>query len=191
MVHVTQENVEIIDVDLLIHECLRASEGKKAFAYVISPFIADFPLEPTWLSFVSNVIDISDIDSYVDLIGLLRHHGVDIKVVTRSPKDLGSTTISKGFIERQARTLSQLIDMGCEIRSNSSLHAKATITTKGVLSGSFNLTQSGRVFNLEAGFYFPNGRGVEKREYEEKLVWAQKIFTDSKPLRELSRVRSE
>lgn len=182
MVHVTQENVEIIDVDLLIHECLRASEGKKAFAYIISPFIADFPLTPTWLSFVSNVIDISDIDSYVDLIGLLRHHGVEIKVVTRSPKDLRSTTISKGFIDRQARTLSQLIDMGCEIRSNSSLHAKATITTKGVLSGSFNLTQSGRVFNLEAGFYFANGRGVEKREYEDKLVWAEKIFADSKPL---------
>ena len=184
MVHVTEENVSIIDVDLLIHECLRASQGKKAFAYIISPFIADFPLSSTWISFVSNVIDVSDIDSYVDLIGLLRHHGVDIKVVTRSPNDLGATTISRKFIERQARTLSQLTQIGCEIRNNGSLHAKATITTKGVLSGSFNLTQSGRVFNLEAGFYFPNTRGTEKREYEEKLRWAEKIFSASTSLTE-------
>jgi len=186
MVHVTEENVAIIDVDLLIHECLRASEGKKAFAYIISPFIADFPLSSTWLSFVSNVIDVSDIDSYVDLIGLLRHHGVNIKIATRSPNDLATTTISRSFIERQARTLSQLAEIGCEIRTNASLHAKATITTKGVLSGSFNLTQSGRIFNLEAGFYFPNTRGTEKKEYEEKLRWAGKIFSESTPLTESS-----
>ena len=184
MVHVTEENVAIIDVDLLIHECLRASEGKKAFAYIVSPFIADFPLASTWLSFVSNVIDVSDIDSYVDLIGLLRHHGVSVKIVTRSPSDLTTTTISRRFIERQARTLSQLAEIGCEIRTNASLHAKATVTTKGVLSGSFNLTQSGRIFNLEAGFYFPNTRGTEKREYEEKLHWAEKIFAESTPLTE-------
>jgi phosphatidylserine/phosphatidylglycerophosphate/cardiolipin synthase-like enzyme len=184
MVHVTEENVAIIDVDLLIHECLGAAEGKNAIVYIISPFLADFPLTANWLSFVSNVIDISDIDSYVDLIGLLRHHNVEVKVVTRSPADLAMTTISRGFIEKQARTLSKLLDVGCDIRTNASLHAKATITTKGVLAGSFNLTQSGRVFNLEAGFYFPNTRGTEKREYEEKLHWAEKIFLESKPLME-------
>jgi phosphatidylserine/phosphatidylglycerophosphate/cardiolipin synthase-like enzyme len=181
MVHVTQENVAIIDVDLLIHECLRANEGNTAFAYVISPFISDFRLASTWSSFVSNVIDVSDIDSYVDLIGLLRNHGVQIRIVTRSPKDLELTTISKKFVQRQASTLSQLKELGCEIRSNPSLHAKATVTSRGVLSGSFNLTQSGRVFNLEAGFYFPNTRGVEKKEYEEKLAWAEKVFAESTP----------
>ena len=163
MVHVTQENVAVIDVDLLIHECLRASEHKEAFAYIISPFIADFPVSAVWSSFVSNVIDVSDIDSYVDLIGLLRHHGVKVKIVTRSPRDLGGTTISRAFIWKQARTLSQLSDIGCEINTSPSLHAKATITSKGVLSGSFNLTQSGRVFNLEAGFYFHGVNTFEQR----------------------------
>jgi phosphatidylserine/phosphatidylglycerophosphate/cardiolipin synthase-like enzyme len=184
MVHVTQENVAIVDIDLLIHEVLRASEKRDAFAYVISPFVADFPLAASWLSFVSNIIDVSDIDSYVDLIGLLRHHGVEVRLVTRSPKDLAATTISRKFIEKQARTLSQLAEIGCEIRTNASLHAKATITTRGVLSGSFNLTQSGRAFNLEAGFYFPNTKGTEKREYEDKLRWAEKVFEESAPLTE-------
>src|SRR2546427_7258634 len=102
MVHVTEKNVAAIDVDLLIHECIRAAEGKDAFAYLISPFLADFDLSRNWLSFASNVIDVSDIDSYVDLVALLRHHGVTVKVVTRSPKDLEDTTLSKSFITRQA-----------------------------------------------------------------------------------------
>ena len=180
MVHVTEENVEIIDVDLLIQECLRASEAKEAFAYIVSPFISDFTLSPSWLSFVSNVIEVSDIDSYVDLIGLLRHHGVDVRVVSRSPADLRSTTISRKFIEKQARTLAQLDQMGCKIKTNASLHAKATVTTGGVLAGSFNLTQSGRSLNLEAGFYFPNTSGMEKREYDEKLTWVKQLFSESK-----------
>ncbi|GEM_PF-3396075 len=182
MVHVTEENVEIIDVDLLIQECLRASEGKEAFAYIISPFISDFILSPSWLSFVSNIIEVADIDSYVDLVGLLRHHGVDVRVVTRSPADLRTTTISRKFIDKQERTLAQLAKMGCEIRTNASLHAKATLTSGGVLAGSFNLTQSGRSLNLEAGFYFPNTFGIEKREYEDKLEWAQRLFSESVPV---------
>lgn len=182
MVHVTEKNVALIDVDLLIHECIGSAEGKNSFAYIVSPFLADFALSPTWLSFVSNVIDVSDIDRYVDLIALLRQHGVDVRVVTRSPNDLEGMTLSRNFIARQAKTLSQLAELGCEIRTNSSLHAKATVTARGVLSGSFNLTKSGRVFNIEAGFYFPNTSGMEKREYDDKLAWVKKVFDSSTPL---------
>ncbi len=185
MVHVTEKNVALIDVDLLIHECIRSSEGKSAFAYVISPFLADFALSHNWLSFVSNVIDVSDIDRYVDLIALLRQHSVDVKVATRSPKDLEEMTLSRNFIVRQARTLSQLSEIGCEIRTNPALHAKATVTSRGVLSGSFNITKSGRAFNIEAGFYFPNTSGLEKKEYDEKLAWAKKVFVDAAPLTKL------
>jgi hypothetical protein len=182
LVHVTQENVEGIDVDLLIHECLRANQGKDSFAYIVSPFIADFPLVSSWLSFVSNVIEVSDIDSYVDLIGLVRHYGVFVKVVTRSPRDLERTTISRNFIERHSRILSQMSKMGCEIRTNSSLHAKATVSSRGVLSGSFNLTMSGRGLNVEAGFYFSNIVGTEKEEYDAKLGWVKELFEGSTPI---------
>lgn len=194
MVHVTEKNVAIIDVDLLIHECLRANEGKKAFAHVISPFISDFEISPAWLRFVSNIINVSDIDTYVDLIGLLRHHAAPVWVVTRSPRDLAErTSLSRRFIERQARTLMLLKDMGCEIKTNSSLHAKVTLTSRGVLAGSFNLTKSGRMFNLETGFYFPNTSGMEKKEYEAKLKWSREVLESSEPLRnkelEFSRIR--
>jgi hypothetical protein len=63
--------------------------------------------------------------------------------------------------------------MDCEIRTNPSLHAKATVTSRGVLSGSFNLTMSGRGMNIEAGFYFPNTIETEKEEYDQKLNWVK------------------
>jgi hypothetical protein len=143
---------------------------------------SDFPLSSAWSSFVSNVIDVSDTDSYVDLIALLTHHRVDVKVVTRSPKDLEATTLTRGFIYKQTRALSKLADAGCAIRSNPLLHAKATITSMGVLSGSFNLTESGRIFNIEAGFYFPNTEGTNKKEYDDKLAWVKQVFAESTPL---------
>lgn len=183
MVHVTEKNVAIIDVDLLIHECLKANEGKEAFAYVISPFFSDFEISSSLSKFASNVLNISDIDTYVDLIGLLRHYGAPVWIVTRSPKDLSlRTSLSMRFVEKQTRTLLLLREAGCIIRKNQSLHAKVTLTSGGVLSGSFNLTKSGRMFNLEAGFYFPNTQGVEKKEYDAKLRWAKEIFEDSKIL---------
>jgi hypothetical protein len=182
MVHVTQDNVAVVDVDLLIHECLQASEGKNSFAYIVSPFIADFEISPTWSMFVSNLIEVSDIDSYVDIIGLLRHYGGRVFVVTRSPKDLAETSISANFVTRHSRTLFQLLRLGCTIRTNHSLHAKATVTSGGVLSGSFNLTRSGRIINLEAGFYFPNTEGMQKDEYQQKLNWVKEIFDKSLPL---------
>lgn len=185
MVHVTEKNVAIIDVDLLIHECLKASEQKEAFAYIVSPFISDFEISSTLSKFVSNILNISDVDTYADLVGLLRHYGALVWIITRSPKNLSlRTSLSDRFIDKQARTLMLLRDMGCEIRKDSSLHAKVTLTSRGVLSGSFNLTKSGRMFNLEAGFYFPNTKGLEKKEYADKLKWVKKVFRNAEPLTE-------
>ena len=72
-----------------------------------------------------------------------------------------------------------LKDMGCKLKKNNSLHAKVTLTSKGVLSGSFNLTKSGRMFNLETGFYFPNTEGTEKKEYDAKLKWVKELLNIS------------
>ena len=102
MVHVTEKNVVIIDVDLLIHECLKANEGKDAFVYIVSPFISDFEISSMLAKFTSNILNVSDIDTYIDLIGLMRHYGAKVWVVTRSPKNLSSrTSLSKRYIQTQ------------------------------------------------------------------------------------------
>ena len=185
MVHVTEENVSLIDVDLLVSECIRANRGDPAFAYVVSPFISDFKIPATLMRFASNVINVSDVEHISDLIGLLVYYGGKVYVVARSPSDLGQTTIARSFIRKQTRILLQLNQKGCEIKFNSRLHAKATVTSQGAVSGSFNLTQSGRFFNLEEGHFFPNVEGESRRPYHEKLAWAKALFEKrSRPLAE-------
>lgn len=181
--HVTQKNVSMIDVDLLVSECIRANRGESAFAYFISPFIADFRIPSALIRFASNIINISDVERISDLIGLLTHYGGKVYILSRSPTDLLDTTISRSFIKRQTRTLLQLSQRKCEIRFNSKLHAKATVTSQGAVSGSFNLTESGRFFNLEEGHFFPNVEGNSKNQYLEKLAWAKDLFENqSRPL---------
>jgi len=173
----------MIDVDLLVSECIRANRGESAFAYFISPFIADFRIPSALIRFASNIINISDVERISDLIGLLTHYGGKVYILSRSPTDLLDTTISRSFIKRQTRTLLQLSQRKCEIRFNSKLHAKATVTSQGAVSGSFNLTESGRFFNLEEGHFFPNVEGNSKNQYLEKLAWAKDLFENqSRPL---------
>jgi hypothetical protein len=145
----------------------------------IEDFVADIIRE------ASNIINISDVERISDLIGLLTHYGGKVHVLSRSPSDLMNTTISPSFIKRQTRTLLQLSQRKCEIRFNSKLHAKATVTSQGAVSGSFNLTESGRFFNLEEGHFFPNVEGNSKKQYLEKLAWARDLFENqSRPLTE-------
>jgi hypothetical protein len=81
--------------------------------------------------------------------------------------------------------LLQLHQKRCEIKFNPKLHAKVTVTSQGVVSGSFNLTASGRFFNLEEGQFFPNMEGESKKYYLEKLAWAKDLFLNlSRPLTE-------
>jgi hypothetical protein len=185
LVHVTQENISLIDVDLIISECIQANRGKLAFAYFISPFIADFKIPTALIRFASNVINVSDVENFSDLIGLLIHYGGKVYVVARSPLDLKNTTISPSFIRKQARMLLSLHQKRCEIKFNSRLHAKVTVTSQGAVSGSFNLTESGRFFNLEEGQFFPNVEGEFRKHYLEKLAWAKDLFENrSRPLSE-------
>lgn len=176
MVHVTEENISLIDVDLLVSECIRANRGGQAFAYVVSPFISDFKIPATLIRFASNVINISDVEYISDLIGLLVYYGGKVYAVARAPSDLEQTTIARSFIRKQTRILQQLHQKGCEIKFNLKLHAKATVTSQGAVSGSFNLTASGRFFNLEEGHFFPNTEGESKKHYEEKLAWVKDLF---------------
>jgi hypothetical protein len=113
------------------------------------------------------------------LVRLFLHYAPSSKIVTRSPSDSESTTISKRFIERHSRILFQMMKMGCEIGTDPSSHVKGTVTSRGELSGSFNLTASERGMNIKAGFYFPNVTGTEKKGYDQKLSWVKEIFAQA------------
>jgi len=173
----------MIDVDLLVSECIKADRGEKAFVYLVSPFISDFRIPSSLVKFSSNLINVTDVEYMSDLIGLLAHYGGQIFVITRSPQDLRETTISPSFVGKQVKLLLKLKELKCEIRSCPKLHAKATVTSQGAVSGSFNLTESGRFFNFEEGHFFPNVQGSYEQQYLEKLAWVKDLYANkSKPM---------
>jgi hypothetical protein len=165
----------MIDVDLLVSECIKANKGEEAFAYIISPFISDFRIPSSLMKFTSNLVNVTDTEYMSDLIGLLVQYGGKVYVITRSPQDLMVTTISQSFVGRQLKLLLKLKELRCEIHSCPKLHAKATVTSQGAVSGSFNLTESGRFFNIEEGHFFPNVPEY-KNQYSEILEWAKALF---------------
>ncbi len=182
MVHVTQENIALIDVDLLVSECIKANRNQEAFAYILSPFMADFKIPWPLVKFASNLIDITDVEFYSDVISVLRQSSAGVKVVTHSPNDLSKTELRSTFVDRQAKFIEKLRSLQCEVRIHKKLHAKATVTSQGAVTGSFNLTPSGRFFNLEEGNFFTNSEGREGEYYREKLNWAVGVFTQSRPV---------
>jgi hypothetical protein len=167
----------MIDVDLLVSECIKANRGEKAFAYLVSPFISDFRIPASLVKFASNLINVTDVEHMSDLIALLAHYGGQIYVITRSPQDLMGTTISPHFVGKQLKILLKLKELKCDIHSCPKLHAKATVTSQGAVSGSFNLTESGRFFNLEEGHFFPNVEESQK-QYSDILAWVQDLFSN-------------
>lgn len=176
MVHVTEENVAIIDSDLLIRECINASGGDDSFAFVISPFISDYKIPSSAISFTSNAISISDVDFFTDLIRLLTQEGGDVSIVCRSPRNLSETGMGPSFVRKQKRIIMKFQGMNCKVRIENDLHAKATVTSTGALYGSFNLTRSGRFYNIETGSFISKAEGGQREEYMDKLSWARETF---------------
>lgn len=179
MVHITEENVIIVDCELLIKECIKANDGKLAFVYLISPFMTNFRIPKTLTTFYSNFLNISDIVFFSDLVRMLANYGCTIYILTKPLTNQDNTNLNKWYFDNHSDLIDIYKAMKAKIRYNSNLHAKATITSQGVLVGSFNLTTSGRYYNIETGNYFSNSSGIEKEEYQKKLDWGISIYNAS------------
>lgn len=190
MVHVTEENLSIVDTDLLIRECINASGGENAFAYIVSPFISDYKVPSGAISFASNIVSISDVDFFTDLVRLLARelqgaqNTTSVYIVCNSPNELANQGMRSSFVREQKRVLLKFQEMDCDVRINNDLHAKATVTSSGALFGSFNLTTSGRFYNEELGSLIVKNGDEKNDEYLQKQEWAKEKFDNGKPLTE-------
>jgi len=182
MSHVDEKNFAIVQFDLLVQEYMKSSHNKEVFVYLISPYFLNYRISTTWPSFTSNFYGVSDIDTFEDLLRLMRQNEISIKVLTYSPKYMKeNTSIKKRHIMRQDDFIKKLYDYGCQIFSSPKVHSKLTVTSQGVLFGSANITPSAMNYDQwNIGQYFPRSM---KKDYEEKLLYANEKFSDSNPLK--------
>lgn len=182
MTHVDEENVDIVQFDLLLQEYIKSGHNSEVFAIIQSPYLLNYRISSTWPSFTSNLFNVSDIDTLEDLLRIMRKNAISIKVLTLSPKHQLDTSLNNWAVIRQKNFVTNLYELGCQIFFSSKVHQKMTITSQGCLVSSANVTptamRSGNQWN--AGDYFPKSM---IGEYNEKLEYANKKFSDSNLLK--------
>lgn len=181
MSHVDERNFRITLFDLILHEYLLSCEERKnTFIDIVSPYLSNYPIPTKWPSFLSNVISVSDIDTFYDLLKLIVQNEVKVRLITLSPGFmLSGTSLSSYSVKRQIMFVKNLFELGCKIYLNNKVHAKIVITSQGVLEGSANITTTGMETDLQynSGNYFPKKNEVF---FNEKVEYLKKLFDDSK-----------
>ena len=176
---VTEKNLSLIDIDILIQEILRANRQEINFIYLISPWLSDYPLTNSLIEYTSNIIDIGDLNYFSDLLCFYKQNGGNLRIICRPIAD-NEFNYKKSFIINRKRLLQKLKICGAEIKQKSNLHAKVSISSIAVLQGSFNLTPSGRFFNLEYGSFCT--KKENETFYNETLKWSEDLFKNSEML---------
>lgn len=183
MSHVDENNFAIVQFDLLVQEYIKSSRSTNTFVYLVSPYLSNYSIPSTWPSFASNVLDISDIDTFEDLLKLLCQNNVEIKILTYASDFMREkTSLKEWHISRQEKFIVKLSELGCKIFCSEKNHGKITVTSQGVLFGSANITTTGMTADLQwnVGHYFPKSK---KQEYQEKLKYVDEKFLDSNPMK--------
>ena len=181
MPHVDEKNFKIVLFDLLLHEYLHSCDDtQRPFVYIVSPYLSNYSIPTRWPAFLSNVVSVSDIDYFQDLLKLLISNDVQVNIMTLSPGFLDArTSFSPFYTRRQTDFVRDLSDLGCVIYFNDKIHAKIVLTSQGVLEGSANITTTGTETNLQynTGNYFPK---MQFGPYTDKYNYVIRLFTKSR-----------
>ena len=85
MSHIDEKNFSVTLFDLLIHEYLLSCDCKKdTFVNIISPYLSNYPITMQWPAFLSNMVSISDLDFFQDLLKLIVQNNIKVKIITIS-----------------------------------------------------------------------------------------------------------
>jgi len=179
MTHVDEENWAIVQFDMIIKEYLRSLRSGETFVWLIAPFFLNYRIPNAWPSFLSNMLNVSDIDTLEDLVRMVRKNEIVVKVLTHSPTQLKKQGFDEWYVTMAIDFISRLQELGCKIFFSPTNHGKLTATSHGVLFGSANITQKGidpkRQDNI--GEFFPTYS--HSSDYQKKIEWADKKFKES------------
>jgi hypothetical protein len=176
MSHVDENNYLIVQYDILIQEYIKSNRTSDTFVNVITPYFSNFQIPTKWPSFMSNFMTVSDVDSFEDLVRLLKSNYIPIKILTLSFEEDKRKNMDNYYIKKKSEFLKKLYDFGCEIFFTPLNHGKITVTSQAVLFGSANITVTGLDADKQwnVGHYFPKN----DENYFDKKKYANKKFDD-------------
>lgn len=178
MTHVDEENWAIYQFDLLVRELIKSSFSNDTHVILVSPWFTDYEMPISWPTFVSNFINITEIQRLSDIIKLLLKNGVKVELVCLPTSHLGWDEAS---IREVKEFYLQVEEAGAIINYNTTNHGKITQTSDNVLFSSANITRkgSGLTMTIQNNLGENFARSLEPERYKEKAEWIKKRIKES------------
>ena len=179
---IDESNWFVVLFDLVLQECLKSIDGKTGtFLWLLSPYLTNFRLPPSWPSFASNATyPVSDVENFKDLMRLVVRHGVPVKIQCY-PRATLETHQKERVVDNHEEFIDELYHIGCTITLNPDNHSKLIACSQGALNSSANVTGQGAnpAKQGNSGDYFPFS-AEPNSSYQAKLKQAEKWFNDNK-----------
>lgn len=172
------KNVMSMDFSVLLGEVFNSKLGNGGSLIIISPWIGDVIYYLGCCGFYSNIpLVFGDYIYLSELIDdILSNKNSIVKIVIERPNKKKYESFAKSFDEREIDFLVDRFKKGAEIYfsklEHGILHPKIILGTYGVVFGSFNVTFSGRYWNIEDGNFAPSTSKVykEKKKRCEEII---------------------
>ena len=174
MTHVDEKNYAIVEFDILSTALMKnmVEKDSEKEIIIISPWVTDYAIPLTWPSFTSNFVNIIDMQRTSDIIKLLLDRGIEITILTKHPDTLAAW-MKKGQMDFCQKVLDShgrvILTQGRTYN-----HGKLLLTSEHALSGSGNMTSTGRDPKKQSNLGELIHREKDERSYAKKVDWAER-----------------
>lgn len=174
MTHVDEKNYAIVEFDILSVALMKNTMNKdnEKKITIISPWVTDYAIPLTWPSFTSNFLNIIDMQRTSDIMKLLLDRGIGITILTKHPD-----TLDLNMKSRQIEFSQKIKDNHGRViftRGRTYNHGKLVLTSEHALSGSGNMTSTGRDPTKQPNLGELIHREKDERSFAKKVDWAER-----------------
>ena len=87
---VGEDKSAIVFFDILSSELIKSTHSDECEVIIVSPWVKDYPIPPTWPSFSSNFSSIKNMQRISDILRKILENDVKVTLLTKSEKTLSS-----------------------------------------------------------------------------------------------------
>ena len=140
---VGEDKSAIVFFDILSSELIKSTYSDECEVIIVSPWVKDYPIPPTWPSFSSNFSSIKNMQRISDILRKILENDVKVTLLTKSEKTLRSENFGEWNISASIEFHEKLKKYGVIICYHPDNHAKHVLTSENLFLGSANATPTG------------------------------------------------
>ena len=167
---VGEDKSAIVFFDILSSELIKSTHSDECEVIIVSPWVKDYPIPPTWPSFSSNFSSIKNMQRISDILRKILENDVKVTLLTKSEKTLRSENFGEWNISASLEFHRRLQKYNAIICYHSDNHAKHVLTSENVFIGSANATPTG-IGGEQGNAGSLHSKRDDKKFYEDARAW--------------------